>query len=135
MTVTIGLNVDKMLAVHSKYWRTGKQNFLKLFSIYMQRKDVLCWYVYQGIFKREKRKWDLFRFLGVMALLLNYAVLTWLSVVVLFLDGPYQFDFVILVAGFKSRQKQHDSLYLKPITTPSLHVFGDTDKVIPKGKK
>eukprot|EP00105_Crassostrea_gigas_P032548 XP_011455589.1 PREDICTED: esterase OVCA2 [Crassostrea gigas] len=47
-------------------------------------------------------------------------------------DGPYQFDFVILVAGFKSRQKQHDSLYLKPITTPSLHVFGDTDKVIPK---
>lgn len=78
--------------------------------------------------KKIKIKWDLFRYLGVMALLT-------MSVVVLFLDGPYQFDFVILVAGFKSRQKQHDSLYLKPITTPSLHVFGDTDKVIPKGKK
>ncbi|XP_062572307.1 esterase OVCA2-like isoform X1 [Saccostrea cucullata] len=47
-------------------------------------------------------------------------------------DGPFQFDFVILVAGFKSRQKQHESLYEKPITTPSLHVFGDSDRVIQK---
>ncbi|XP_061180389.1 esterase OVCA2-like isoform X2 [Saccostrea echinata] len=47
-------------------------------------------------------------------------------------EGPFQFDFVILVAGFKSRQKQHESIYKKPITTPSLHVFGDSDKVIQK---
>ncbi|XP_048756066.2 esterase OVCA2-like [Ostrea edulis] len=47
-------------------------------------------------------------------------------------ESPFQFDFVILVAGFKSRQKPHESLYEKPIATPSLHVFGDTDKVIPR---
>lgn len=85
----------------------------------------MCWYVY--LQKKENGIsldfWELWHFYWTM------------SIVVLFLDGPYQFDFVILVAGFKSRQKQHDSLYLKPITTPSLHVFGDTDKVIPKGKK
>ena len=52
-----------------------------------------------------------------------------------FVDGPFEFDFVILVAGFKSRQKPHEHLYQKTITTPSLHVFGDTDKVIEKGKE
>ena len=52
-----------------------------------------------------------------------------------FVDGPFEFDFVILVAGFKSRQKPHEHLYQKTITTPSLHVFGDTDKVIEKGRE
>ncbi|KAK3108086.1 hypothetical protein FSP39_000863 [Pinctada imbricata] len=47
-------------------------------------------------------------------------------------DGPFKFDFVILIAGFRSRQKPHDELYSQKFTVPSLHVFGDTDKVIPK---
>ncbi|KAK7109005.1 esterase OVCA2-like isoform X2 [Littorina saxatilis] len=42
------------------------------------------------------------------------------------------FDFAILVAGFKSRSSPHDVLYSKKISIPTLHVFGDTDKVIPK---
>ncbi|KAK7493230.1 hypothetical protein BaRGS_00015567, partial [Batillaria attramentaria] len=42
------------------------------------------------------------------------------------------FDFAILVAGFKSRSSGHDHLYSKRISIPTLHVFGDTDKVIPK---
>ncbi|XP_060086121.1 esterase OVCA2-like [Ylistrum balloti] len=47
-------------------------------------------------------------------------------------DTPYQFDFVILVAGFKSRQSPHQDLYTTKLSLPSLHVFGDTDKVIQK---
>ncbi|XP_033762026.1 esterase OVCA2-like isoform X2 [Pecten maximus] len=47
-------------------------------------------------------------------------------------DSPFQFDFVILVAGFKSRQSPHQDLYSTKVSLPSLHVFGDTDKVIQK---
>ncbi|OWF53579.1 esterase OVCA2-like [Mizuhopecten yessoensis] len=47
-------------------------------------------------------------------------------------DTPYQFDFAILVAGFKSRQSMHQDLYTSKVSLPSLHVFGDTDKVIQK---
>ncbi|GCB85699.1 hypothetical protein scyTo_0026326, partial [Scyliorhinus torazame] len=46
-------------------------------------------------------------------------------------DPRFQFDFAILVAGFRSRCKQHDRFYQEPIAVPSLHVFGDTDQVIP----
>ena len=48
---------------------------------------------------------------------------------------PFQFRFAILVAGFKSNSLQHGSVYSERITIPTLHVFGDTDQVIPKGKK
>ncbi|XP_020380558.2 esterase OVCA2 [Rhincodon typus] len=46
-------------------------------------------------------------------------------------DPRFQFDFAILVAGFKSRCKLHEHFYQEPIAVPSLHVFGDTDRVIP----
>lgn len=47
--------------------------------------------------------------------------------------GDLQFKFAILVAGFKSRSTSHDVYYSTQIKFPTLHVFGDTDKVIPKG--
>ena len=47
---------------------------------------------------------------------------------------PFQFRFAILVACFKSNSLQHSSVYSERITIPTLHVFGDTDQVIPKGK-
>ncbi|XP_018413155.1 PREDICTED: esterase OVCA2 [Nanorana parkeri] len=46
-------------------------------------------------------------------------------------DPRFQFDFAILVAGFKSRSTEHAEFYQQPITIPSLHVYGDTDRVIP----
>ncbi|XP_056414689.1 esterase OVCA2 isoform X1 [Hyla sarda] len=46
-------------------------------------------------------------------------------------DPRFQFNFAILVAGFKSRAHEHAHFYKEPITVPSLHVFGDTDRVIP----
>lgn len=46
-------------------------------------------------------------------------------------DPRFQFDFAILVAGFKSRATEHAEFYQQPITIPSLHVYGDTDRVIP----
>ena len=49
-------------------------------------------------------------------------------------ECPFQFRFAILVAGFKSNSSQHDDIYTKQITIPTLHVFGDTDQVISKGE-
>ena len=71
-----------------------------------------------------------------MALLLYFYITRQLTntLICILVDGPFQFDFVILVAGFKSRQKPHENLYTKKFTVPSLHVFGDSDKVIPKGQ-
>ncbi|XP_007904384.2 esterase OVCA2 isoform X1 [Callorhinchus milii] len=45
-------------------------------------------------------------------------------------DPRFYFDFAILIAGFKSRSKLHADFYKEPISLPSLHVFGDTDRVI-----
>lgn len=47
--------------------------------------------------------------------------------------GYLSFKFAILVAAFKSRSSGHSIYYTEPITCPTLHVFGDTDRVIPKG--
>ncbi|XP_053313080.1 esterase OVCA2 [Spea bombifrons] len=46
-------------------------------------------------------------------------------------DTRFQFDFAVLVAGFKSRSVEHEKYYQHPILVPSLHVFGETDRVIP----
>lgn len=71
----------------------------------------------------------------------NYSNLTlceiwlmeWANYVNFLCTGLFQFDFAIMVASFKSRSSAHDVYYQKPITCPTLHVYGDTDKVIPKG--
>jgi len=44
------------------------------------------------------------------------------------------FKFVIYVASFKSKSESHQYLYdvSHQIAIPSLHVYGDTDAVIPK---
>lgn len=47
-------------------------------------------------------------------------------------ETPFQFKFAILCAGFKSRSTAHQKYYSRPITCPVLHVYGDTDQVIPK---
>ncbi|XP_066928299.1 esterase OVCA2-like [Clytia hemisphaerica] len=47
-------------------------------------------------------------------------------------DSKIKFNFAILCAGFKSRSTQHEIYYQDQITCPTLHVYGDTDKVIPK---
>lgn len=47
-------------------------------------------------------------------------------------ETSMSFNFAILVAGFRSRSSGHDDLYSNVITLPTLHVFGDTDKVIEK---
>lgn len=41
-------------------------------------------------------------------------------------------NFAILVAGYKSRQSSHAKYYAQKVSTPSLHVIGDTDQVIQK---
>ncbi len=44
------------------------------------------------------------------------------------------FRFVILIAGFKSLVSSHAVYYDHILQIPSLHVIGDTDTVIVKGK-
>ncbi|XP_054857682.1 esterase OVCA2 [Eublepharis macularius] len=45
-------------------------------------------------------------------------------------DPRFQFDFAILFAGFKSQALDHQIYYQEPIQVPSLHVLGETDRVI-----
>ena len=47
----------------------------------------------------------------------------------------FGFRFAILVAGFRGRSSGFQELYKSPVKMPTLHVFGDTDQVIPKGTK
>ncbi|KAI7793718.1 esterase OVCA2 [Triplophysa rosa] len=49
------------------------------------------------------------------------------------LEPDFNFRFAILVAGFRSACSQHQRFYEGPsITIPSLHVFGQDDRVIPE---
>lgn len=47
-------------------------------------------------------------------------------------DSVFKFEFAILIAGFKSRSTKHADLYTQQVAIPTLHVYGDTDKVIGK---
>uniref|UniRef100_A0A1A8SL86 Esterase OVCA2 n=1 Tax=Nothobranchius rachovii TaxID=451742 RepID=A0A1A8SL86_9TELE len=47
------------------------------------------------------------------------------------LEPEFSFRFAVLVAGFRSACKEHQRFYDTPLQTPSLHVFGLEDKVIP----
>lgn len=42
-----------------------------------------------------------------------------------------KFDFAIIISGFKSLCKPHAMYYDEKISIPSLHIFGETDQVIP----
>ncbi|NP_001123268.1 candidate tumor suppressor in ovarian cancer 2 [Nasonia vitripennis] len=44
---------------------------------------------------------------------------------------PIRFHFAIIVSGFKSLCKPHEIYYDEKLLLPTLHVFGDGDKVIP----
>ncbi|XP_030041803.1 esterase OVCA2 [Microcaecilia unicolor] len=46
-------------------------------------------------------------------------------------DHRFPFHFAILVAGFKSRSAEHQGYYQDTIKVPTLHVFGEMDRVIP----
>ncbi|RXN20517.1 esterase OVCA2 [Labeo rohita] len=49
------------------------------------------------------------------------------------LEADFNFRFAVLVAGFRSACSQHRRFYEGPaITIPSLHVFGQDDRVIPE---
>ena len=43
----------------------------------------------------------------------------------------FEFDFAIIISGFKSLCMPHAMYYDEKITIPSLHVYGETDQVIP----
>lgn len=46
-------------------------------------------------------------------------------------SSKVKFRFAILVSGFKSALKAHQNTYTTAIACPSLHIFGDSDSVIP----
>ncbi|XP_013137716.1 PREDICTED: UPF0483 protein CG5412 [Papilio polytes] len=45
---------------------------------------------------------------------------------------PYSFDFAIFVSGFRSGSLVHKGFYDEDINLPSLHVYGESDSIIPK---
>ncbi|XP_049785816.1 esterase GA18864 isoform X2 [Schistocerca cancellata] len=44
----------------------------------------------------------------------------------------FSFKFAILIAGFRSLCSPHYKNYLKTVKIPTLHVYGETDQIIPK---
>jgi len=44
-----------------------------------------------------------------------------------------EFDFAIMISGFKSLCAPHAKYYDEEIDTPSLHIYGENDQVIPIG--
>jgi len=42
-----------------------------------------------------------------------------------------KFDFAIMASGFKSQSLPHMKYYMDTINLPTLHIFGESDKVIP----
>lgn len=46
----------------------------------------------------------------------------------------FNFKFVILVSGFQSKLSPLQELYTHESAIPSMHIIGDTDKVVEKGK-
>ncbi|XP_014237516.1 esterase OVCA2 [Trichogramma pretiosum] len=44
---------------------------------------------------------------------------------------PINFDFAIIISGFKSLCQPHEIYYNEQITLPTLHVYGEGDQVIP----
>ncbi|GLG94445.1 Esterase CG5412 [Gryllus bimaculatus] len=44
----------------------------------------------------------------------------------------HKIKFAIMIAGFKSRCSLHDMYYDSIINIPTLHIFGETDQVIPQ---
>lgn len=53
----------------------------------------------------------------------------------LVLATKVKFNFAIMAAGFPSDCIDHRIYYNNPIDLPSLHVYGETDKVIPIGSE
>lgn len=47
---------------------------------------------------------------------------------------PIKFDFAIIISGFKSLCEPHAYLYNEQLSLNTLHVYGETDKIIPTGK-
>lgn len=45
---------------------------------------------------------------------------------------PYTFNFAIFTSGFRSGSLVHKGFYDEEITLPSLHVYGESDSIIPK---
>lgn len=45
-----------------------------------------------------------------------------------------KFDFAIIISGFKSLCTLHKIYYDEKIIIPSLHIYGETDQVIPTGE-
>ncbi|KAI4484749.1 hypothetical protein M0804_007315 [Polistes exclamans] len=44
---------------------------------------------------------------------------------------PFKFNFAIIISGFKSLCMPHAEYYTEIIDIPSLHIYGQSDKVIP----
>lgn len=44
---------------------------------------------------------------------------------------PINPDFAILSSGFRSGSLVHKNYYENPITIPSLHIYGESDEIIP----
>jgi hypothetical protein len=53
---------------------------------------------------------------------------------VILLELPFSFRFAILVSGFRSRLSPHAHFYETKQNVATLHIIGETDRIVEKGK-
>lgn len=44
-----------------------------------------------------------------------------------------EFDFAIVISGFQSLCTSHVTYYNEKMSIPTLHIYGETDQIIPTG--
>uniref|UniRef100_T1JI19 Serine hydrolase domain-containing protein n=1 Tax=Strigamia maritima TaxID=126957 RepID=T1JI19_STRMM len=90
---------------------------------YKQSLDFVCRFVDETGFKFD----------GLLGFSQGAAFVALLCVLAQRKELPFDFKFAIIIAGFKSRCSSHANMYGDTnVTIPTLHVFGENDKVIPK---
>jgi hypothetical protein len=53
---------------------------------------------------------------------------------IILLELTFSFRFAILVSGFRSRVSPHAHFYEKKQKIATLHIIGETDRIVEKGK-
>lgn len=56
-------------------------------------------------------------------------------IIYIFIVLQIEFNFAIIISGFKSLCAPHAKYYDEKIDVPSLHIYGENDQVIPTGMK
>ncbi|XP_046397911.1 esterase OVCA2 [Ischnura elegans] len=109
------------------WWFSGPNSYFKALDA-----SDFCFGLEESIKIVEKAFKEEGPFDGILAFSQGAAFLAILCAMQQRKELQFNFNFAILIAGFKSRCSLHDIYYHETISLPTLHVYGETDAVIGK---